>query len=486
MTFRRRLVALAGLAVAIAVAAGSVAAYLLVRDSLRDRLDDELKRDAAETFAVPVTGGGGTKVKSGAPGTDRGHAALIPVGRGGGASGELRLFLPSSPIGGRSVYAQLVNTQGGVTGPRGREAQLGSRHAARAVARGSHEPFFSDVEVAGHELRVYTAPLEDGEAVQVARPLDDVNATLDDLEVILIAVSLAGIALAGLLGYIVSRWAITPVEKLRRAAEEVADTRDLTRRIAVEGSDELSGLARSFNQMLAALESAVDAQRQLVADASHELRTPLASVRTNVEVLAHSDLLTKEERDMLLRDVVEQLEELTELVGNLIDAARDDQYPHAAPVEIRLDAIAAGIAQATQARHPLLELELDIAPTLVRAPEGYLDRIVSNVIDNAVKWSPPGEKLEVSVREGVLSVRDHGPGIPDEDLPHVFDRFFRSASARGLPGSGLGLAIVKQLAEAAGGTVSAANAPGGGALIRVSLPRVEAREPARAADALLT
>src|SRR3954447_16350627 len=127
MTFRRRLVALAGLAVAIAVAASSVAAYLLVRDSLRDRLDDELKRDAAETFAVPVTGGGGTKVKSGAPGTDRGHAALIPVG--GGASGELRLFLPSSPIGGRSVYAQLVNTQGSVTGPRGPEAQLGSRHA---------------------------------------------------------------------------------------------------------------------------------------------------------------------------------------------------------------------------------------------------------------------------------------------------------------------------------------------------------------------
>jgi two-component system sensor histidine kinase MprB len=408
------------------------------------------------------------------------------VGRGGGASGELRLFLPSSPIGGRSVYAQLVNTQGSVTGPAGPQAQLGSLGAARAVARGAHDPFFSDVEVAGHELRVYTAPLEDGEAIQVARPLDDVNATLDDLEVILIAVSLAGIALAGLLGYVVSRWAITPVEKLRRAAEEVADTRDLTRRITVEGTDELSGLATSFNQMLAALESAVDAQRQLVADASHELRTPLASVRTNVEVLVHSDLLTEEERDMLLRDVVEQLEELTELVGNLIDAARDDEDAPAAPIEVRLDAVTAGIAQSMQARHPLLDFDLDLAPSLVRAPEGYLDRIVSNVVDNAVKWSPPGAKLEVSVREGVLSVRDHGPGIPDEDLPHVFDRFFRSASARGLSGSGLGLAIVKQLVEAAGGTVSAANAPGGGALLRVSLPRVEAREPARAGDALLT
>jgi two-component system, OmpR family, sensor histidine kinase MprB len=470
MTFRRRLVALSGLAVAIAVAAVSIVTYLLVRDQMRARVDDELKRDVSVAFAAPPD----SPLQRGGPGTDRGHAALVPGGGRKATTGALRLFLPSGPLSGRSVYAELVDRNGDVIRPRGPRTDLGSRATAQEVATGARAPFFSDLEAEGVHLRVYTAQLEHGQAIQAAQSLDDVDATLRHLATILVIVSLGGIFLAGALGYLVSRAAVTPVERLRRAAEQVASTRDLSRRIAAGGNDELAALAASFNQMLEALQGSLDAQRQLVADASHELRTPLASMRTNVEVLVHSDLLTEDERDALLADVVDQLEELTDLVGDLIDLARDADHEQEPPARVRLDLILADVAERTAARNPSVAFKLELAPAWVRAVENRIERAVTNLLDNAVKWSPPGGEIEIRVAAGELVVRDHGPGIAQEDLPRVFDRFYRSASARGLPGSGLGLAIVRQVAESAGGSVTARNAPGGGALLVLSLPRVEA------------
>ncbi|MFL5869809.1 MAG: ATP-binding protein [Solirubrobacterales bacterium] len=479
MSFRRRVVLLSGLAVALAVAAVSIVTYVLVRGELRDRVDEELRHDVTETFATPILGSSkASRLQAGAPGADRGHVGTVPAGGSQDGSATPRLLLPNGALGGRSVYAQLVDSDGEVTPPHGPPADLGDTRAAAEVAAGKRDAFFTDVETAGHHVRVYTAPVKHGhgEAIQVARSLDDVDSNLRQLAVILAIACVAGIVLGGGLGYLVSRAAVAPVQRLRRAAEEVATTRDLSRRIDDAGQDELAALARSFNQMLEALEDSVDAQRQLVADASHELRTPLASIRTNAEVLSQSDLLTDTERRAILADVVEQLGELTALVGDLIDLARDADHEREPARPVRLDLIASEVAERIQGRHPEVDLRLELEPSAVRAVSSQLERAISNLLDNAVKWSPPGAEVEVRVADGELSVRDHGPGIDADDMPHVFDRFYRSAHARGTPGSGLGLAIVRHVAETAGGSVSAANDPDGGARLSISLPRAGAVE----------
>ena len=469
MTFRRRVVLLSGLAVAVAVAGVSIVTYLLVSAELRGRIDTELRRDVTETFAVPLLSSSNPPRLEIRRDAEGGRPALVPAANAGRAA-AVRLYLPGGPLGGRSVYAQLVDSDGRLIRPRGPRTDLPGLAAAREVASGDAPPSFTDVEAFGSHLRVYTAQIEPGRAIQVARPLGEVDDTLQQLAVILLLVSLGGIALAGGLGLFVSRAAVAPVERLRRAAEQVATTRDLSRRIESTGNDEIAALASSFNLMLNALESSVDAQRQLVADASHELRTPLASMRTNIEVLTHSDLLPADERRELLADVVSQLEELTGLVGDLVDLARDAEHELEPATVVRLDIAVAEAVDRVRPRAGTVEFELDASPTRVRAVERRVERAISNLLDNAVKWSPPGATVEVRVADGEVSVRDHGPGIDENDLPHVFDRFYRSATARGLPGSGLGLAIVRQVADDGGGSVAAENAEGGGARLVLRLP----------------
>jgi len=246
-------------------------------------------------------------------------------------------------------------------------------------------------------------------------------------------------------------------------------TRNLTERIPAEGRDELGRLAASFNAMLGALEESQRAQRQLVADASHELRTPLTSLRTNIEVLQRSPALSEGDRQRLLRDVVAQLSELGTLVADLVDLAREDAGA-AVREEVRLDELAADAVDRARLHFAGQDFELDAEPCLVVADPDRLERAIANLLDNAAKWNPPGAPIEVTVGDGELTVGDHGPGIAAEDLPHVFDRFYRAPAARGLPGFGLGLAIVRQVATEHGGAVRAEAAPGGGALLRLALP----------------
>jgi two-component system sensor histidine kinase MprB len=300
------------------------------------------------------------------------------------------------------------------------------------------------------------------------RPLEEVDSTLRDLGFALALISLGGIALAAGLGRIVARAALTPVTQLTEAAEHVARTRDLSRRIRADGTDELSRLGASFNTMLEALADAERSQRQLVADASHELRTPLTSLRTNIEVLS-SALLPPQDHDRLLRDLVAQLDELTVLVADLVDLARGDE-PEADVEDVRLDTLVADAVERARRHAADRVFFTELEPCLVEGVPGRLDRAVSNLLDNAAKWSPAGGQIEVRVRDGEVSVRDHGPGIAESDLPYVFDRFYRAPAARGLPGSGLGLAIVRQVAESHGGTVVAQRANGGGARMSLKLP----------------
>ncbi|MCW2952134.1 MAG: integral rane sensor signal transduction histidine kinase [Conexibacter sp.] len=454
MTLRRRLVLLAAAAVAIAIVLASTAVYVTVRGELRGRIDGELR---AQVPRGPLVDPGDLLSKS--------KAALRFRDR-------VRLAAPKDKLGLQTAYVARISSSGIVERPPQAPRLLPVTAATRAVATGTRGAFFADATIQGTPVRVYTAALpgQAGYAMQVARSLDEVNRTLDRLLLVLVLVCVGGIALAAALGWVIARTALGPVAHLTDAAEHVAETTDLSRRIELTGDDELGRLARSFNLMLAALEASVGRQRQLVADASHELRTPLTSVRTNIEVLARGDGLAPEERRRVFEDVVAQLDELGALVGDLVELAREEERDDDAE-DLRFDVLVEEALARAQRRPRGPAFVAALTPCVVRGVPARLDRAVANLLDNAAKWSPAGASVEVALTpDGALTVRDHGPGIGPEDLPHVFERFYRAPSARGMPGSGLGLAIVRQVAELHGGSVAAEAAPGGGALLRLTLP----------------
>jgi two-component system sensor histidine kinase MprB len=286
---------------------------------------------------------------------------------------------------------------------------------------------------------------------------------------ILVLVCLGGVALAVALGRLVSRNVVAPIAHVSEAARHIAETEDLGRRLEVETQDEVGELATHFNAMLETLERSIASQRQLVADASHELRTPITSLRTNIEVLADAEALPPDERARLLADVEEQITELGMLVADLIELARGDE-PNREPEDVRLDDLVDEAVRRARRHAPGVEFTTHFAPAVVDGTRERLARAVNNLLDNAARHSPPAGPVDVSVGPFGVRVRDHGTGIDPDDLPHLFDRFYRGASARGRPGSGLGLAIVRQVAEQHGGTVRAANAPGGGAEFLLELP----------------
>jgi two-component system, OmpR family, sensor histidine kinase MprB len=400
-----------------------------------------------------------------------GHAQS--VGGVGGGEKIPRLVVPTRGLGSASGYAQLLRPNGQLLRSEEKGSLIPTTAAARAVAEGKRNAFFSDQTIAGTPVRVLAVPAAGGGVLQVALPLSDVDSTLTHLKLVLALVCLGGIALAAALGLLVSRAALVPVRRLTGAAERVAETQDLRERIDGGGEDELGRLSASFNTMLAALERSRLAQRQLVSDASHELRTPLTSVQANLDALAMGGRLGPRERARVIAAAQAQLQELTVLVGDLVDLSKTE-IDEIEIEDVRLDLAAAGALERARLHAPGCRLQLDAEPCLVRAAPARLDRAISNLLDNACKWNPPSAgPVEVCVREGRLQVRDHGPGISAEDLPRVFDRFYRSPEARGRPGSGLGLAIVRQTAEAHGGSVHAANDTGGGARLTLELPPLQ-------------
>jgi two-component system, OmpR family, sensor histidine kinase MprB len=446
-----RLSLAAAAAVAVAVALASTGSYVAVRAKLRGEVDQALESRIA---------------------TVDGFRRLLL----GAARGPRAPELPAPPFGGAAGFVQLISPSGALPTASGIGPSLPVSKHAREVAAGSQEGFISDEHAAGIHLRVLTEPLAPGYAVQVARPLTETDRALASLRILLIAITGAGVLLAALLGWLVSRTALRPVRRFTESTEAVSGE-PIGRRLAVEGDDELGRLARSFNTTLEALESSVEAQRQLVADASHELRTPLASLRTNIQVLARANGMPGDERERLMRDLVLELDELTALVGDVVDLARGAQ-PGALTQELRLDELAAACVDKARRRSPGVEFAEALEPAVVRGDPDRLGRAIDNLLDNAAKWNAVGAPVEVALQNGRLRVRDHGPGIPAEDLPRVFDRFYRASDARGLPGSGLGLAIVRQVAESHGASVTASNANGGGARLELAFPPELVARPA--------
>ncbi len=446
MSFRARIAIGAAAAVALAVVVASVVVFFVVRGELRSQIDDTLEERAQEISRIPL--------------------AEIPL-----RSGES--FLGIRPgFGEPNTLVQLVKSDGDTLRQPYENIELPVSDEVLALARaGSRgESVSSETTVEGKHVRVLSVAYGPGYAVQIAHPLTEMDAALARIRLFLIVIALSGIGIAAALGLVVSRAALAPVRRLTEAAERVTETGDLSERIELRGRDELSRLAGSFNTMLAGLEDSNRSQRQLVADASHELRTPLTSLRTNIEVLAGNRALPADERSRLLSDVVEQLGEMTTLIAGLIELARAEQQT-ASSEDVRLDLVAADAIERTQRNRPSVAVKANLEHSVVHGVSATIDRAIGNLIDNAAKWSPPGTQIEVDVREGQVSVRDHGPGIADEDLPYVFDRFYRARSARGMPGSGLGLAIVRQVADTHGGDVIAERAEGGGTRMTLRLRR---------------
>jgi two-component system, OmpR family, sensor histidine kinase MprB len=446
VTFRTRLVLVAAVAVVLAVLAATVASYFAARDSLLSSVDGTL--EAAASSTIRTIGYRGQLLPH-LPGPDRGYQVISTSGA--------------------------VITGGGIP----------VTDAAKGVARGSVANYYANVTIDRTDYRELVARIgvvdfrtgptyyHTAAALQVVLPLTSVNRQLTHLSSILVIVAVLGVGLALALAWLVGRTALVPLDELTTAVEEVAATTDVSRRLDPGGPDELGRLRHAFNNLLAALDASQQSQRQLVLDAGHELRTPLTSLRTNLEVVRRLEDLTPLEREVLVEDVLTQMNELTTLVGDLSELARGEQR-HAETRVMRLDLVVEeAVAVATTHGRPRnVHFALTSSPAWILGQRDRVSRAVGNLLDNALKWSPPDSVVEVGCFNGVVTVRDHGPGISPEDLPRVFDRFYRAAQARALPGSGLGLAIVAQVAQAEGGSVWAGPAPGGGALFRLQFPMV--------------
>jgi two-component system, OmpR family, sensor histidine kinase MprB len=449
VSLRARMGLASGVAVALAVIAVAVVAYAATRSNLLGQVDQSLNNITHQYLNQANSGHGGPGGPFPGGGGSQGPGGGSPPRGALGGDCDRGLGInygpPNQPFGGARGYTQLVTPSGTVCRGTSETTELPVSDQTKAIAQSQHGSYFTDMTVNGDDIRVLVSGVPGYGALMVALPLSTVDHTLSDQRLLLAVIAAGGIALAAI--------AANP-ERIE------------TDRLEVTGSDDLARLGRTFNATLDALENSLQSQRNLVADASHELRTPIATIRANLQLMRDEALLTPEDREALRADVIEELDELTALVGDVVELARGSK-PSAAQGDVRLDQIVSQAVDRTRRRAPQLTVQAQVEPTLVRGEGDRIARAVANLLDNASKVSPDGGVIEVDLHAGTLTVRDHGPGFHEEDLPFIFDRFHRARDARSKPGSGLGLAIVRQAAEAHGGFVEASNAAGGGALLRI-------------------
>jgi len=440
---RTRIALVAAVAVAVAVVLVSAAAFLAARRELRSSIDESLIDRAVVIQRLADD-------PKGILGTD--GPMRPPLGLLGGRGSTFD-----------TVYYQVTLPTGEVLVPTD-QPPLPIVDTDVAV----EHPSLEDVYVDGVHVRMIAFSSDLLGVVQIARPLTEVDATLAGLAVALLVFGLVGVLLAALAGLLVARSALKPIDDLAEAAEHVAETQDLEARIDIVTNDEVGRLAARFNAMLAALEQSRDQQQRLVRDAGHELRTPLTALRTNIELLGRASSYSDEQRAELIEAAEAEVKELSALVGEVVDLA-SDRYAEEPLEDLMLDEIVEACAERAERRTDV-QVRVDAEPTPVRGRSSALTRAIDNLFDNAVKWGADGGTVDVTVKNGRVSVRDHGPGIDESDRERIFDRFYRSPSARSTPGSGLGLSIVKQVVDAHGGAVFVESTDGGGATVGFELP----------------
>jgi two-component system, OmpR family, sensor histidine kinase MprB len=465
VSLRRRLTLAGAAVVAFTVLLAAAVGYAAVRSELRSQVDQVLREQgkivvrSAEHRQIVQDYGGHP------PTSSRDEASALQ-GRGTMLEAPTRLLTYPGRV---AAYVRILDENGRATPFQRATLWIPVSHGARSVAAGTAAYHFADTSSRGDHLRVLTLPAPGIGAAQVARSLNGVDAVLGRLRLVLALLVVGGVAVAAVLTRLSARSLVRPVTDLTEAAEHVSATGDLGRRVPASGPDEVGRLAARFNAMLDRLQGSEAAQRRLIADASHELRTPVTSLRTNLEVLRAEPDLAEGERDRLLDDVIHQTEELGALVADLIELARDGEETPSRE-DVRLDALVAEAVERAGRFSREVRFTTELEPMVIEGIPERLGRAVNNLLDNAARHSPPGGVVEVRLAGNTLSVRDHGRGLDEADIPHLFDRFYRGGDARERPGSGLGLAIVRQVTDQHGGSVRAENADGGGARFVLTLP----------------
>jgi len=446
-SLRTRIGILAALVAGLVVVLVSGAAFLTVRANLLDTLDTNLLQRANAAA----------------------QSNIDPQ--------QLAAF-PTEVFGASDIRLALIVSSGGAISAQGARSAPPLGNEELAVARGQAAQSVRSASLNGVAYRVVAVPAGPGQALVIGQRLDSTQQVVTKLAVALPIVGGIGVLLAAIAGVAVARAGLRPVDRLTAATERIASTGDL-HPIPVDGNDELARLTRSFNDMLGGLAASQEQQRRLVADAGHELRTPLTSMRTNLELLAAASVpgaptLPDSDRAEILEDVQAQVAELSTLVGDLVELARDDA-PHVVHEPVEFTDVVSRALERARRRAGDVEFVPTLVPWTLVGDTTALERAVLNLLDNAAKWSPAGAQVRVQMRpvdewSMVLEVADAGPGISEQDVPHVFDRFYRADTSRTMPGSGLGLAIVRQVAVRHGGAVWAERGPEGGALLVLRLP----------------
>jgi two-component system, OmpR family, sensor histidine kinase MprB len=441
VTLRNRLSVAAAVGVLIVVAAVSTVLYFSYAASLHSRVDATLVDAAQQASSITQ------RIKQSAAGSRSLPDFNRPVTVG---SVEVQLFL--GPV------AAAQPTQFG---------SLDSRDVD--VAEGAQPPYFVNADIGGRQFRVYTAAMPGPSSaglVRTSRAADADDGALRNAALLLAGLTVGAAGVTYGAARLTAGRILRPIAELTATTEHIAQTRDLTARLRSTGpghdgtNDEVGRLSSSFDTMLAALHESVTAQRQLVADASHELRTPLTSLTTNLDLLEDGAGLADPQAPALVRAAREQAGELNQLITDLLDLARYHESP-AHRETVRLDLLTGQAVHRLRQRAPHAVIDAELRPCLVHVDPAAIDHAVSNLIDNAIKWSPPGTAVRVVVQNGQVLVSDQGPGIAQEDLPYIFERFYRAPEARGMPGAGLGLAIVGGVAQANHGAVEVRTGPGG-------------------------
>jgi two-component system sensor histidine kinase MprB len=436
VTLRNRVSVAAAVGVLIVVAAVSSVLYFSYAASLQSRVDATLVDAAQQAASIATRIKQSASVSQSAP--DFGRPVTV-------GSVELQLF-PDPAAGQPTPFGALDERD-------------------VAVAEGAQQPYFANASDGGQQFRVYTAAFpgrpSSGGLVRTSRAANADDGALRNAALLLAALTVAAAGITYGAARLTAGRILRPIAELTAAAEHVTQTRDLTARLRATGTnDEVGRLGSSFDTMLAALHESLTAQRQLVADASHELRTPLTSLTTNLDLLEDGAGLADPQAPALVRAAREQAGELDQLITDLLDLARyHESAPHRETV--RLDLLTSEAVHRVRKRAPHADIAADLQPCLVHVDPAGVDHAICNLIDNAIKWSPPGGAVQVIVADARVSVTDHGPGIPDEDLPHIFERFYRAPAARGMPGAGLGLAIVARIAQANDATAYVRTGPDG-------------------------
>jgi two-component system, OmpR family, sensor histidine kinase MprB len=381
------------------------------------------------------------------------------------------------PLADPDAVTQIIDANGTVDSYIPGQPTLPIDAEDRQLAQHGGHPRFRDVTVDDSPYRMLTVALPNGGAAQIARGIDADEDVLSSLDTRLLLIAIAGTIVAASLAWLIARRTVRPIERLTQTATYVAATQDLDNPIDVSRRDEIGRLASSFNSMLDALRTSREQQRRLVLDASHELRTPLTALRTNIDLLRRARSFDQDQREELLGETDLELRELTDLVSELVELATDTHTEEAVE-QIDLSELVDRVVTRQQRRTGRdIALETD-QPAIIVGRVTLLERAITNLLDNALKFSPPDTAVEVEVRGADIEIRDRGAGIAPEDLPHVFDRFYRSTTARGVPGSGLGLAIVEQIAQLHRGTITIAPRPGGGIQALLHLDAAAVATPA--------